>query len=167
MATLTTDYIRAWCYGLIGVIADEAFEEQRELIIERYYGGDWEAFKAASTDGLAKHVPSQADIKALALLIRDTSPVPYDLGYEDKQYLAEARTQLIDAFCGLLDGDIDVCTDALERASRRLEFITYERKRQDKRDYHNPFAEMRPIFEKLTLRTATLARRFGKLSVSE
>lgn len=167
MAILATDYTRTHCLALIAEYSNDAFESQRALLIKRHFDDDPDRFMTALGNELTSmRLPEVADLVELLELLRDTSAVPYDLGYEDKQYLAEVRTHLVDAFVALCEGDIDVCAMALERASDRLDFITYKRRRQDKRDYHNPFAAMKPAFERLTMRTTALARRIGTVAVS-
>lgn len=167
MPTLPRDFAR-WrsLHILVNIVAD-AYDAATDAIVDAHFGGDVDAFQAAMRDGL-NHAPAPNtdNMRELLELISLTSINAFDLGYEDRDFLARVRSHLLDALSACVSGDLEALASATHTAYMTLDFITYRRKRTDKRDYHNPFANEKQRFEDLTARTSRLARSFDKVVVS-
>jgi hypothetical protein len=151
---------------LVDIIVD-AYEVASDEIVNKHFDGSPEAFTDALNGELSDmSLPPQDSMRELLSLIAGTSTSDYSLGYEDRDFLTRVRSHLCDALIACLEGDIERLADHTNEAYKALDFMTYKRKRTDKRDYHNPFANERRRFEVLTARASRLARAFDKVAVS-
>jgi hypothetical protein len=140
-------------------IAVDAYETASDEIIDVHFGGHPEDFSDyLGTNPTLPPIPDAKHMRELIDLLTDTSVRNFVLSYEDRDFLARVRSHLCDALVACVSGDIEMVATATDDAYRQLEFITYGRKRTDRRDFHNPFAAERERFEKLTARANRLAR---------
>ena len=167
MPTLARDYTR-WrtLQQLVDLLVDE-YETTTEALITVHFGGDPDALNEVLQTGLnLGPAPSGDNMRELLDLISQTSVNDFKLGYEDRDFVTRVRSHLVDALSACISGDLERLAESTNEAYRALDFITYKRKRTDKRDYHNPFANEKRRFEVLTARTSRLARAFDKVAVS-
>ena len=167
LPTLKRDYAR-WrsLHQLVDIVVD-AYEFATDRIIATHFKGDPDGFAAAINDGLkAVPAPTTAHLRELIELIGDTSISKFTLSYEDRDFLTRVRSHLCDALERCMRGDVEGVAKATDDAYKQLDFITYGRKRTDKRDFHNPFTAERERFVKLTARAAKLARALDREAVS-
>lgn len=167
LPTLPTDYARwASLRQLVGLVIDR-YNDATDHFVAIHYDGDPERFSAALAAGdLGPLGPSAENLRELIELIIATSGSDYTLGYEDRDFLGRVRSSLCDALVACLQGDFDGLATHTDQAYRGLRLITYERKRTDKRNYHNPFANEKPRFERLTARTLRLSLALARAAVS-
>jgi hypothetical protein len=162
---LRRDYARWRALYQLMVYVTDSYEAVTDQVVRDHFGGDPEAFVTAQRVGLDVEVPTSEHMHELIDLITRTSAADYTLGYKDREYLGLVRSSLIDALNACLVGDIEGVAGHTNEAWKQLHFITYERKRTDKRDYHNPFSNERGRFERLTARASKLARQLDRVVV--
>lgn len=164
---ISRDYARWHSLSVLVDMLVNAYEDESEHMINAHFGGDANRFSEALAYELSEiQVPAVAHISELLGLITDTSTTKFELSYEDNDYLTRVRSHLCDALAACMGGDIEAVAGATDKAYRALDFMTYKRKRTDRRDFHKPFAEEKRRFEILTARTSRLARALDKEAVS-
>lgn len=87
-------------------------------------------------EAVVAQAPKGYEYKAMELTIKAMS-YP-ELGAEDRHFLAEARSALLDAHFAATDGDFETAATQCERSYNRLHFMLYGRKRGDSRAYRHP-----------------------------
>jgi hypothetical protein len=150
----------------VDIIAD-AYETASDEMVNVHFGGHPEDFSEyLATNPPLPPIPGPEHMRELIDLIASTSNHDFVLSYEDRDFLGRVRSYLCDALTACLAGDVEAVATHADEAYKQLEFITYGRKRTDRRDFHNPFAVERERFEKLTARANRLARSLDRKSVS-
>ena len=166
LPTFNRDYARWYSLRRLTNITVDSYEHASDELINVHFGGDPEAFSAYLATAQVPMALTAAHMRELLDLIVATSVSDYTLGYEDRDFLTRVRSHLCDAFVSCLGGDIEAVVSATDHAYQQLYFLTYERKRTDKRNFHNPFAVERPRFERLTARASKLSQAITRASVS-